>query len=107
MFVQERLAQSAGHHVASHDLDVTRTDEAILLLYVTAEDTPASNPEAFEAQIRHLYLAATGLPLDDEADEPANLMVVWEQIYSIEGSVTAAWASVISAVLRDPRVLTY
>ena len=107
VFIQERLAQSAGYAVASHDLDVGRTDDAILLPYVTIEDTPASNPEAFEAQIRHLYLAVTGLPLDEEADEPANLMVVWEQVHSIEGSVTAAWASVVSAVLRDPRVLTY
>ncbi len=107
VFIQERLAQSAGYAVASHDLSATRADDAILLLYVTAEDTPSSSPEVFEAQIRHLYLAVTGLPLDEEADEPANLMVVWEQVHSIEGSVTAAWASVISAVLRDPRVLTY
>ena len=107
VFIQERLAQSAGHYVATHDLASSRTDDAILLLYVTAEDTPNSNPEAFEAQIRHLYLTATGIPLEEDATEPANLMVVWEQVYSIEGSVTAAWSSVISAALRDPRVLTY
>ncbi|MDG1478415.1 MAG: DUF1588 domain-containing protein [Myxococcota bacterium] len=107
VFIQERLAQSAGYAVASHDLSSTRTDDATLLLYVTIEDTPESNPEAFDAQIRHLYLAATGMPLDEDATEPSNLMVVWEQVYSIEGSVTAAWAAVISAVLRDPRVLTY
>ncbi|MFT5686783.1 MAG: hypothetical protein ACI8RZ_007740 [Myxococcota bacterium] len=107
VFIQERLAQSAGYAVASHDLSATRSDDATLLLYVTAEDTPDSNPEAFDAQIRHLYLASTGMPLDEEANEPANLMVVWEQVYSIEGSVTSAWAAVISAVLRDPRVLTY
>jgi hypothetical protein len=107
VFIQERLAQSAGYYVANHDLTPSRTEDSILLLYVTSEDTPDSNPEAFDAQIRHLYLSATGIPLVEDATEPANLMVVWEQVYSIEGSVTTAWSSVISAVLRDPRVLTY
>jgi hypothetical protein len=107
VFIQERLAQSAGYYVANHDLTPSRTADSILLLYVTSEDTPDSNPEAFDAQIRHLYLSATGIPLAEDATEPANLMVVWEQVYSIEGSVTTAWSSVISAVLRDPRVLTY
>ena len=35
------------------------------------------------------------------------LMLLWEQLYALEASPTAAWAGVLSAVLRDPRVLTY
>ncbi|MFT4980062.1 MAG: hypothetical protein ACI8S6_005974, partial [Myxococcota bacterium] len=107
VFIQERLAQSAAWHVANHDLDVTRTDDAIMLAYVTHEDRPSHDSEAFEAQIRSLYLQATGLPLGEEAEEPEALMQLWEQLYALEASPTAAWAGVVSAVLRDPRVLTY
>ncbi|MBX2802062.1 MAG: hypothetical protein KTR31_30555 [Myxococcales bacterium] len=106
-FIQERLAQAAAWHVAEHDLDPERSNEAQLLLYVTIEDTPESNPEAFEQQIRHLYLAITGHPLDPEATEPEQLIAVWKRIHSVQASPSLAWAGVVSAVLRDPRVILY
>jgi hypothetical protein len=105
--IQERLAQAAAWDVAEHDLDTARAGEARLLKYVTVEDTPETSPEAFEHQIRYLYLAATGLPLETDATEPEALMAVWKQVYSVEGSEVAAWAAVTSAVLRDPSVLFY
>jgi hypothetical protein len=107
VFVQERLAQSAAWHVASHDLDPDRQDAAILLKYVSAGDTPDTRPEVFEAQIRELYLKATGIPLEAQATEPAELAGLWKQLYSVEASSTSAWAGVVSAVLRDPRVLFF
>jgi hypothetical protein len=106
-FVHERLAQSAAFYVAEHDLDPGRTDEAKLLTYVTVADTPDTNPEAFEQQIRYLYLAVTGVPLPADATEPAELVDVWTYLYSVEASPTKAWAGVLSAILRDPRVLFY
>jgi len=107
VFIQERLAQSAAWHVARHDLDADRDGEAIMLRYVTLEDTPTSAPKAFDDQIRSLYLQATGYPLADDAAEVHNLLTLWRQLHSVEGSSEAAWAGVISAVLRDPLVLTY
>lgn len=103
----ERLAWNAAWSVATHDLDVDRTDDARLLRYVTVNDTPDSAPDAFDAQIRALYLDATGLPLDAEAPEPAELVALWRQVLSVEADPVKAWAAVVSAVLRDPRVLTY
>ena len=107
VFIQERLAQAAAWNVANEDLATDRQDSARLLKFVNIEDTPESNPDAFEAQIRHLYLAITGVPLPPEAPEPAALTVLWKQVYSVDASSTAAWASVTSVVLRDPRVLLY
>ncbi|MEQ1566213.1 MAG: hypothetical protein ABMA64_11295 [Myxococcota bacterium] len=107
VFVQERLAQSAAYFVAQHDLDPGRTDEAKLLLFVTVNDTPESNPEAFEQQIRYLYLVVTGVPLPEGATEPTELVATWKYLYSVDASPTTAWAGVLSAVLRDPRVLFY
>ncbi len=106
-FVQERLAYAAAWHVAEHDLDPERTDDAALLVYVTVADTPETAPDAFDEQIRYLYLAATGIPLAEDAPEPALLIETWKYLYSVEASPSAAWAGVTSAVLRDPRVLFY
>lgn len=107
VFVQARLAQAAAYAVADADLDPNRTGDAKLLAYVTATDTPETAPDAFDAQIRALYLRITGRALADDATEPAALIAVWKQIYSVEGSTTKAWAGVVSAVLRDPAVLFY
>jgi hypothetical protein len=107
VFVQERLAWSAAWSVASHDLDPGRTDEAILLAYVKRDDSPDTAAAAFDAQIRALYERVTGIPLPIDATEPADLMVLWRQLHSVEGSSEAAWAGVLSAVLRDPLVLHY
>lgn len=106
-YVQERLAQAAAWDVATRDLALDREGDAVLLPYVTVQDTPDTNPDAFDAQIRHLYLRVTGLPLPDDATEPARLMELWKQVLSVEGSPTAAWAAVIGAVLRDPTVIFY
>jgi hypothetical protein len=107
VFVQERLAQAAGWHVAEHDLDRNRTDDAILLKFVTVEDTPEANTAAFEEQIRYLYLRITGKPLAEEAPEMEELMLIWDQLHSVKSSPTQAWSGVLSAILRDPAVITY
>ncbi|MCK6513659.1 DUF1588 domain-containing protein [Myxococcota bacterium] len=107
VFIQERLAQSAGRYVAEHDLDPNREGDALMLQYVTVLDTPESNPAAFEAQIRDLLLRVRGVPLAEDATEPARLMALWKQLYSAEGSAERAWAGVVSVALRDPRILFY
>ena len=106
-FVQERLAQAAGWHVAQHDLSPDREGEAILLHYVTYKDTPDNNPEAFETQIEFLYLRATGKPLAEDGTETQELMQLWDQLHSIKASPTLAWAGIVSAVLRDPSIIVY
>ena len=107
LFTQKRLAWSAAWDVARHDLDVDRTDDARMLQYVTVQDTPDSAPDTFDAQIRSLYLQATGLPLANDATEPAELAALWNQVMTVQADPVMAWAAVLSAVLRDPRVLTY
>lgn len=107
VFIHDRLAQAAAHHVAVHDLDPDRTDAAILLKYVTVNDTPESSHAAFVNQIRSLYLDVTGhaIAADDEVIEAE--ITLWKQLYSVEASPTTAWAGVTSVVLRDPQVLFY
>ena len=106
VFVQKRLAYAAAWHVVERDFAEGNT-EPELLRWVLATDTPDTNPEGFEEQIRQLYLAVTGVPLPAKAEEPAELITLWRQVYSVEGSEKKAWAGVVSVVLRDPAVLTY
>jgi len=107
VYVQERIGQAAAYYVATHDLDPGRTDDAKLLNLVTINDTPSSAPDAFTQQIQSLYLNITGVPLAADATEPAELMQLWTSQYSVDASPTNAWAGVVSAVLRDPRVIFY
>jgi hypothetical protein len=107
VLIQERLAQAAAHAVAESDLDPNRTEPALLLRYVTIDDTPQSAAPAFDAQIRALYLEVTGIPLPDTATEPARLTALWDQLYSVDASPVSAWSGVLSVILRDPRVIFY
>lgn len=105
--VQERIAQAAAAYVAENDLAEGRVGDAILLRYVTVADTPATAADAFDAQIRYLYLHITGEALADDAPEPAALAAMWTELMEIDASPTDAWAGVVSVVLRDPRVIFY
>ncbi len=107
VFTLERLAQAAAHHVAQSELDPSREEEPRLFRYVTVEDTPESAPDAFEGQIRQLYLAMTGIPLPPDAPEPAQLIALWKQQHSIDADPVRAWSAVLSAILRDPLVIFY
>lgn len=114
--VQERLAQAAGWHVASHDLARDRADEPILLRYINRDDRPERDRDAFKAQIEQLYFEVLGVPLDapvDEDGEPLEapeveeLITLWKQLFSIDARPEVAWAGVVSVVLRDPMLIFY
>ena len=105
--IQERLAQASARYVAEHDLAAGREDAAILLSYVTADMRPDTHAEAFDTQIRALYLRVVGEPLAADAAEPDALAVLWAELFAVDDSPVSAWAGVVSAILRDPRVLLY
>jgi hypothetical protein len=105
MLVHERLAQAAARHVVTRELVSGGARE--LLRDVTLDTTPDSDPIAFEAQIRSLYLDITGLALPDEAPEIASLAGLWRDLHGMRASNADAWAGVLSVVLRDPHLLFY
>jgi len=108
LLVHERLATAAAAHVVANDLAVDREGDARLLTAVTREDVPdGPGANLFEDQIRYLYLTVTGIPLPEDSEDPARLVELWKQIYSVDASPVAAWTGVVTAVLRDPAVITY
>ncbi|MFT4625419.1 MAG: hypothetical protein ACI8PZ_004087 [Myxococcota bacterium] len=104
-FTHERLAQAAGWHVARADLDPERVLPAKLLVHVDRQMVPDASPIEFRQQFDHLYLTITGLPAPEGSS--AALDGLWRAIYAVDADPEAAWAGVVSAVLRDPRVLFY
>jgi hypothetical protein len=43
-------------------------------------------------------------PDDEETDD---LLSLWSDLYAADGDTGAAWAGVLSALLRDPAFLVY
>lgn len=107
VLVHERLTWNAAWDVVQRDFALPNGAERRLLRYVNADQGPDEAPEAFEAQVRFLYLRVTGTPLPAEAEELAGLAEVWRDLRAIEGSGERAWAGVLNVVLRDPSVLYY
>lgn len=105
--IQERLAQAAAHHVVKHDFDPNRTEPAKLITLMGPNGKPGDQPAIFTEQIQEIYLKVTGLPLEAGADEPNDLLTLWNGVYEVTASTEAAWTAVISAVLRDPRIILY
>ncbi len=101
------LARAAAVNAVNHDLATTRTDAAYLLDQVTREDTPEASPDLFLAQMSALYERITGVALEADSEVPARLVQLWSDAFLVEGTTEGAWAAVVSALLRDPRVLFY
>jgi hypothetical protein len=103
--IQERLAQAAAAWVVDQELGGRVAPD--LFDHVTIEDTPTSAPGAFDDQMRSLYERVTGMKLENDSEVPAALVAVWSDVFAMEGSPEKAWRGVLSALLRDPRVLFY
>lgn len=107
VLVLERLTWNAAWDVVQRDFAQPSGADRLLLRYVNANQGPDEAPEAFEEQVRFLYLRVTGVPLPADAEEIAALAEVWRDLRAIEGSGERAWAGVLNVVLRDPSVLYY
>ncbi len=106
-FVHERLSQAAGFRVAAHDLNPARTEDATLLVHVSVNHNPETHRVLFEQQIMHLHRTVLGLPIEADSPQIEESIALWKQIYSVTSSPTTAWAGVITATLRSPRILFY
>lgn len=105
VLVQERLAQGAAAYVVDQD---GRTDvEPTLFLYVTFGETPATDLDAMVEQIQHLHLRLFSHRVDADGPEVEANLALWEDLYAIDGDAEAAWAGVLSVLLRDPDFLIY
>lgn len=103
--VVERIAQAAAWHVAEHDRD--EPTAARLFTRVDFHETPASDRDAMVAQLQELHLRLFGTRIAADGQEVEANLELWEDLYAVEGDKVAAWAGVLSVLLRDPQFLFY
>lgn len=98
--VQERLAEAAAWY-AVHD-EPTR-----LFGEVDFSETPATGRAAMVRQLQALHLRIFGRRIAADGEEVAANLELWEALHAVERDGRAAWAGVLSALLRDPDFLLY
>ena len=102
--VIRRLAQAAGAYVVANDLAVGREERR--LVGTTVEDPGSLEPgtDPFAAELEAIHLSLLSLP--PTADEVAAESELYGAVRGLEGE-EAAWASVVSVLLRDPDFWSY
>jgi hypothetical protein len=97
--VQERLAESAAWYVVESE------PERLFTLDFT--ETPDTNRAAMVAQIQSLHRAIFGREVAADGEEVAANLELWTDLYTVERDTRAAWAGLLSVLLRDPDFLLY
>jgi hypothetical protein len=104
VLVQERLAQAAAQYAVAQDMT---SDAPTLFVHVNFSETPKTQPDAMAAQIQHLHLRIFGKQVAVDGPEVQANLELWEALFELEGSGEAAWAGLLSVLLRDPDFLLY
>jgi hypothetical protein len=105
LLVQERLAQAAARYVVDADRAYPQT--ARLFTEVGPTTTPDSDRAAMVCQIRYLHLRVLGDVVAEDSAEVQAGLELWSQLYAADGDGAAAWAGLLSLLLRDPDFLFY
>lgn len=99
VLVQERLAEAAASYV------VAEAPERLFTVDFAA--TPETDRDAMVAQIQDLHLRVLGDRVAADGEEVAAALDLWSELHTVERDGGAAWAGVLSALLRDPDFLFY
>ncbi len=103
--VQERIAQGAATFVVSHD--VSDPTHARLLTHAALSGTAATELGMLREQARLLILRILGKSVVADGADAASVVELWSVVYAEDHDPKAAWAAVISALLRDPDFVVY
>lgn len=105
ILVHQRIAEAAAWYVVEHDAESKDADR--LFTAITFAETPDTDGEAMAEQIQLLHLRLFGNRVElDGAEVTANLDL-WRDLYAVEGDTRAAWAGLLSVLMRDPEFLFY
>ena len=99
LLVQERLAEAAAWYAVNQGSSP--------LFTVDFSETPESNREAMVAQMQALHWRIFGRRVAADGDEVQAGLALWSDLYNVDRSQKAAWAGVLSVLLRDPDFLFY
>lgn len=103
--VQERIAQGAAAYVVAHDANDPAN--AMLLTSIPLTGAGATEQGALREQAQALILRILGQSVAVDGDDVASVVELWGTVYAENHDVNAAWAAVISGLLRDPDFVIY
>ena len=110
VLAQERIAEAASWTVVGDDAAAVDAGETPRLFgQVDFTETLDSDPEVIRSQLETLHRQVLSHDPSNDADTEAleDSMILWSAIYDLTGDAQAAWAGVLSALLRDPDFLFY
>lgn len=105
LLVQERLAEAAAAHVT--DEDRARPDAARLFTVTRFTETPTTDRDTMARQVQELHLRIFADHVDLDGPEVEANLSLWQELYDLDHDPVAAWAGVLTALLRDPYFLVY
>ena len=103
--VYERLAQAASFYVVKGDK--ADPENALLFTEIGFTESPETNLEAMTAQLQALHFRLFGTRVTADGPEVEANLELWSDIFEAEGDPAAAWAGLLSVLLRDPEFLLY
>ena len=103
VLVQERLAQASSWYAASAD---AAGEGPGLFTEVDFSETDTSDP-AMAAQVQALHFRIFGTRVAADGPEVQANLELWQALFDVDQDPTAAWAGVLSVLLRDPDLLLY
>ncbi len=104
LLVQERLAELGAAFVVANDAVAASPR---LFDEVDFTETPENGGAAMARQVQSLFWRLFGDRVDVDGEEVAAVLELWGDLFLAEGTIEAAWAGVLSALLRDPELMVY
>lgn len=105
LLVQERLSQGAAAYAVQQD--VLNSDAPRLFTEVDFTETPSNGQAQMVRQIQKLHRLLLGHTVSEESQEVSDNLELWQQLYAIDGDAKAAWAGLLSVLMRDPDFILY
>ncbi|MFT5585642.1 MAG: hypothetical protein ACI9VR_003234, partial [Cognaticolwellia sp.] len=103
VLVQERLAQASAWYAAGADATGEGPE---LFTEVDFSEVDSSDP-AMAAQVQALHFRIFGTRIAADGPEVQANLALWQDLYDLNQDPIAAWAGVLSVLLRDPDLLLY
>lgn len=98
--VDAQLAADAAGFVVAHDRSASPGDRRLL-------DPSVTDEAAVRAQLVELHARILGLWVEPGAPEVDDTLALWEVGLRSRGDAEGAWTVVLTAMLRDPRLLFF
>lgn len=104
LLVQERLAEAAAEHLVLHDQEA---EDPRLFRELSPAVHVDDDPDGAAAQLQLLHRHIFGTDIDVDGPEVEANLALWHDLFAVDEDPAAAWAGVLSALLRDPDFLLY